>query len=98
LEYIDWWIHHRLLGEIGMTPPAEAEAVYYRQLQRAETAFPNEARLYRTDGGSDRALAKMHPAYGLLHTPAVMRLAARDPDHSACSGPAAWAVLVWWAF
>jgi transposase InsO family protein len=36
-EYIDWWNHRRLHGELGMIPPAEAEATYYRQLQTAAT-------------------------------------------------------------
>ncbi len=30
-EYIDWWNHRRLHSQIGMIPPAEAEAAYYRQ-------------------------------------------------------------------
>jgi putative transposase len=30
-EYIDWWNHRRLHGEIGMIPPAEKEAAYYAQ-------------------------------------------------------------------
>jgi putative transposase len=29
-EYIDWFNHRRLHGEIGMTPPAEFEDTYYR--------------------------------------------------------------------
>lgn len=31
LEYIDWFNHRRLHGEIGMIPPAEFEATHYRQ-------------------------------------------------------------------
>jgi putative transposase len=30
-EYIDWWNHRRLHGEIGLVPPAEKEADYYAQ-------------------------------------------------------------------
>lgn len=30
-EYLDWWNHRRLHGEIGMVPPAEKEAAYYAQ-------------------------------------------------------------------
>jgi putative transposase len=30
LEYVDWFNHRRLHGEIGMLPPAEYEARYYR--------------------------------------------------------------------
>jgi len=29
-EYLDWWNHRRLHGEIGLVPPAEREVVYYR--------------------------------------------------------------------
>jgi len=35
LEYLDWWNHRRLHGQIGMIPPAEAEAAYHRQLHTA---------------------------------------------------------------
>jgi len=38
LEYLDWWNHRRLHGEIGMIPPAEAEATYYRQIRPLKTA------------------------------------------------------------
>jgi putative transposase len=34
LEYIDWWNHRRLHGEIGMRTPSEAEAAYYRPFDR----------------------------------------------------------------
>lgn len=30
-EYIDWFNHRRLHGEIGLVPPAELENTYYRQ-------------------------------------------------------------------
>jgi putative transposase len=30
-EYIDWFNHRRLHGEIGLVPPAEYEETYYRQ-------------------------------------------------------------------
>jgi transposase InsO family protein len=39
-EYIDWWNHRRLHGEIGMRTPAEAEAAYHaptRPLTEAST-------------------------------------------------------------
>ena len=38
LEWVAWFNHHRLLEPIGNLPPAEAEAIYYRQL--AESAVP----------------------------------------------------------
>ena len=31
LEYVDWFNHRRLHGELGMIPPAELEAIYYHQ-------------------------------------------------------------------
>lgn len=31
LEYVDWFNHHRLHGELGMRPPAEFEAIQARQ-------------------------------------------------------------------
>ena len=37
-EYIDWWNHRRLHGQIGLKPPAEAEAEYYRQSQPLDRA------------------------------------------------------------
>lgn len=30
-EYLEWWNHRRLHGEIGMTPPVDKEAAYYAQ-------------------------------------------------------------------
>src|SRR5664280_3841207 len=37
-EYLDWWNQRRLHGEIGMIPPVEKEATYYRQTRSLETA------------------------------------------------------------
>ena len=31
LEYLDWFNHRRLHGELGMVPPAEFETLYYQQ-------------------------------------------------------------------
>jgi len=31
LEYVDWFNHRRLYGELGMVPPAEFETTYSRQ-------------------------------------------------------------------
>jgi putative transposase len=31
LEYLDWFNHRRLHGELGLVPPAEFEAAYYQQ-------------------------------------------------------------------
>jgi putative transposase len=35
LEYVDWFNHRRLHGELGMIPPAELEATYYHQRDAA---------------------------------------------------------------
>ena len=34
LEWVSWFNHHRLMEPLGYIPPAEAEANYYRQLNR----------------------------------------------------------------
>jgi len=34
LEWVAWFNHHRLMESLGYIPPAEAEANYYRQLNR----------------------------------------------------------------
>ena len=31
LDWVDWFNHKRLLGPIGDSPPAEAEAIYHQQ-------------------------------------------------------------------
>ncbi|WP_222273216.1 integrase core domain-containing protein, partial [Modestobacter marinus] len=36
-EYIDWFNHRRLHGEIGLIPPAEHEDRYYRHNPAATT-------------------------------------------------------------
>jgi putative transposase len=38
LEYIDWFNHRRLHGELGMIPPAEFEAIYYHDTVPARLA------------------------------------------------------------
>jgi putative transposase len=37
LEYIDWFNHRRLHGEIGMIPPVEVESAYYARNRSADT-------------------------------------------------------------
>jgi putative transposase len=49
-EYLDWWNCRRLHREIGMIPPVEKEATYYRQTRSLETAGPNRALHLRFDG------------------------------------------------
>jgi transposase InsO family protein len=38
LEWVDWWNNRRLLGPIGMIPPAEDEALFYSQRELVEEA------------------------------------------------------------
>ncbi len=38
LEWVSWFNHHRLLEPIGYTPPAEAEANYWRQQAQGSAA------------------------------------------------------------
>ena len=45
-EYIDWFNHRRLHGEIGLIPPAELEDTYYRQNTVAASAEASVASLY----------------------------------------------------
>lgn len=45
-EYIDWFNHRRLHGEIGLIPPAELEDTYYRQNTATASAEASVARLY----------------------------------------------------
>ena len=40
LEWVDWFNHRRLHGEIGMIPPAELETTYYRHTRTPETKEP----------------------------------------------------------
>jgi putative transposase len=42
LEWVDWFNHKRLHGEIGMIPPAELETTYYRHANPAATAGTKE--------------------------------------------------------
>lgn len=35
LEYVDWFNHRRLHGELGMAPPVEVEDIYYHQRDAA---------------------------------------------------------------
>ena len=37
LEWVSWFNHHRLMEPLGYIPPAEAEAIYYRQLASQST-------------------------------------------------------------
>ncbi len=45
-EYIDWFNHRRLHGEIGLIPPVEQEDTYYRQNNAPATAGASVASLH----------------------------------------------------
>ena len=45
-EYIDWFNHRRLHGEIGLIPPTEHEDTYYRQNSAPATAEASVASLH----------------------------------------------------
>jgi putative transposase len=51
-EYIDWWNHRRLHGEIGLIPPVEAEAIYYRQTRPWQMVGSQQSRVSDTQCGS----------------------------------------------
>ncbi|MFJ4774011.1 integrase core domain-containing protein [Streptomyces uncialis] len=40
-EWVDWYNHRRLHGEIGHIPPAEYEANYYRATTKPQTTATN---------------------------------------------------------
>lgn len=46
LEYVDWFNHRRVHGEIGHIPPAEKETNYYRQLASLTEAETKETSLH----------------------------------------------------
>ena len=45
-EYIDWFNHRRLHGEIGMVPPVEYELQYYSENPVIETTKTRELSLH----------------------------------------------------
>ena len=45
-EYIEWFNHRRLHGEIGLIPPAELEETYYRQNTAPANAEASVASLH----------------------------------------------------
>ena len=45
-EYIDWFNHRRLHGEIGLVPPAEFEDDYYRHNPAPTTVSASVQSLY----------------------------------------------------
>lgn len=45
-EYIDWFNHRRLHGEIGLIPPTELEETYYRHNPAPTTVEASVASLH----------------------------------------------------
>src|SRR6195952_1308744 len=45
-EYVDWFNHRRLHGEIGLIPPVELEDTYYRQNTAAANVEASVATLH----------------------------------------------------
>ncbi len=40
-EYLDWWNHRRLHGEMGVIPPVRQETHYYARSSRYQRPVPN---------------------------------------------------------
>lgn len=51
-EYVDWFNHRRLHGEIGLVHPVEIEDAYYRHHTAPATARAALPSLYRTRDGT----------------------------------------------
>lgn len=60
LEWVDWWNHRRIHSAWGMTPPAEAEAAYYRKTLPTNRPGPLATASTKPRGGSPtkRAIPK----------------------------------------
>ncbi|MGW1530056.1 IS3 family transposase [Streptomyces sp. NPDC002159] len=39
-EYVDWYNHRRLCGEIGHVPPVEYETKYYTESTKSQVTTP----------------------------------------------------------
>ena len=52
-EYIDWFSHRRLHGEIGLVPPAEHEDTYYHHNPAPATVGASVQSLHRPQGETD---------------------------------------------
>jgi putative transposase len=52
LEYVDWFNHQRLHGELGLVPPAEFEDRNYPQPPRPSRPRSNSSSLYKIRGDS----------------------------------------------
>ncbi|MFT4122561.1 MAG: IS3 family transposase [Microbacteriaceae bacterium] len=78
-EYVDWFNHRRLHGEIGLVPPAEFEANHrasqpdnhYRKNPVLTETGPNQPSLHKTRGDSPRSSTDSMPPPGrnATHTP-----------------------------
>gem|GEM_PF-673078 len=62
-EWVDWYNHRRLHGEIGHVPPVEYETNYYTELTKPQVTT-TICDLYRTRGGSEDCLDEAGDACG----------------------------------
>ncbi|WP_369133794.1 IS3 family transposase [Modestobacter sp. I12A-02662] len=58
-EYIDWFNHRRLHGEIGLIPPAEHEDNFYRHNTAATTVAASVPSLHLTRGETECGLTPL---------------------------------------
>src|SRR5665811_2616711 len=65
-EYIDWFNHRRLHGEIGLIPPTEHEDTYYRQNSAPATAEASVASLLRSRHETTCLSRASRGAHGVL--------------------------------
>jgi len=77
LTYVDWFNNRRLHTEIGMVPPAEFEANYYRQNTPARWPVPKPPSLYETGRftfGFERGVGTTTGSAGASRGPNSLRL------------------------
>jgi len=80
-EYIDWFNHRRLHGEIGLIPPAENEDNHYRHNTAPTTVGASVASLHHTrgetHGENDRVRCLLRQGSRECRRPASRRLHSR---------------------
>jgi RNA polymerase sigma factor (sigma-70 family) len=76
-EYIDWFNHHRLHGEIGLVPPAEFEEAYHRHNPAPTTVGASAPSLHRPRGET--------PDAGVLVSRALTSVRRVSSSFTRCS-------------